>query len=116
VTLAAIAGLCFLDYGIGFGVLVMVMTVAASGGATAYYALMGDSFAPAERERVYGLIAATASLIGTVITPVTLGLVLDRVSARAALVALAGAPLIGCAGVALYRATTRRAGHGRWAG
>ena len=29
---------------------------------------------PVERERVFGLIAATASLIGTVATPITLGL------------------------------------------
>jgi MFS family permease len=108
VVLAAVVGLWFLDYGMAFGGLVMVMTVAASGAATAYYALMGDSFAPAERERVYGLIAATASLIGTVLTPVTLGLVLDRVSAPATLVALAGAPLIGCAGVALYWIAARR--------
>ena len=101
--LAAVVGLWFLDYGAAFAALVMVMTVAASGGATAYYALMGDTFRPAERERVFGLIAATASLIGTVVTPVTLGLVLDRISARAPLVALTGAPLLGLAGVVLYR-------------
>ena len=91
------------DCGAAFAALVMVMTVAASGGATAYYALMGDAFRPAERERLFGLIAATASLIGTVVTPVTLGLVLDRISARAPLVALTGAPLLGLAGVVLYR-------------
>jgi len=55
------------------------------------------------QERVFGLIAATASLIGTVVTPITLGLVLDRISARAPLVALTGAPLLGLTGVVLYR-------------
>jgi nitrate/nitrite transporter NarK len=101
--LAAVVALWFCDYGAVFAALVMVMTVAASGGATAYYALMGDTFRPAERERVFGLIAATASLIGTVVTPVTFGLLLDRISARAPLVALTGAPLLGLAGVVLYR-------------
>jgi len=107
--LAAIVGLWCLDYGVAFGGLVMVMTVAASAGATAYYALMGDTFDVDERERVYGLIAATASVIGTVVTPVTLGLVLARFSARAPLVALAGAPLLGLAAVGLHRASGRRA-------
>lgn len=110
--LGAIMGLWFLDYGLAFGALVMVAAVAASAAATAYYALMGDAFRPAERERVYGLIAATASLIGTVVTPVTLGLVLGRWSVRAALVSLAGAPLIGFGGVALYRTVARRIGTG----
>lgn len=108
--LGAIVGLWFLDYGIAFGALVMVAAVAASAAATAYYALMGDAFRPADRERVYGLIAATASLIGTVLTPVTLGLVLGRWSVRAALVSLAGAPLIGFGGIALYRTAGRRTG------
>lgn len=94
----------------------MVMTAAASGGATAYYALKGDAFRLAEREPVYGLLAATASLSGTVVTPVILALVLARISARAPLVALTGAPLLGLAGVVLYRAVghrvTRRTGAG----
>jgi len=38
-----------------------------------------------------------------VVTPVALGLVLDRISARAPLVALTGAPLLGLAAVVLYR-------------
>jgi FSR family fosmidomycin resistance protein-like MFS transporter len=101
--LVAVAGLAFLDYGLGFGGLVMVMTVAASGGATAYYALMGDAFRPEERERVFGIIAASASVIGTAAAPAVLGIVLDRFSARAALVTLAGAPLLGLAAVVLYR-------------
>lgn len=109
--LAAVVALWFVDYGVVFGGFVMVMTAAASGAATAYYALMGDAFTPRERERVFSVIAATASLIGTVVMPMVLALVLDHVSARASLVALAGAPVLGLLGVGVYRAlaTTRPA-------
>jgi nitrate/nitrite transporter NarK len=105
--LLALAALWFVDYGVAFGALVMVMAVAASGGATAYYALMGDAFPPRERERVYGVIAATASLIGTVGTPMALGVALDHGSARASLVVLAGAPALGLLGVVLYPGASR---------
>ena len=110
VALAAAAGLALLDYGWAFGALVMVMTVAACAGATAYYALLGDAYRPDERERVFGVIAAAASLVGSVGTPVVLGLVLNAFSARAALLVLAGAPLLGLAGViAFHRASRARA-------
>ena len=92
-----------MDYGLAFGALVMVMAVVASGAATAYYALMGDTFPARERERVFGVIAATASLIGTVAMPMAIGVALDRVSVRASLVVLAGAPAIGLLGALVYR-------------
>jgi AAHS family 4-hydroxybenzoate transporter-like MFS transporter len=106
--LLALVALWLVDYGVAFGALVMVMTVAASGGATAYYALMGDAFPPRERERVYGVITATASVIGTVATPMVLGVALDHGSARVALVVLAGAPAVGLLGVLLYPGASRR--------
>ncbi|OGL13837.1 MAG: hypothetical protein A3F92_12360 [Candidatus Rokubacteria bacterium RIFCSPLOWO2_12_FULL_71_22] len=107
VALVAVAGLAFLDYGAAFGALVVVMTVAASAGATAYYALLGDAYRPDERERVFSVVAAAASLVGSVATPVALGVVLSAFSARATLVALAGAPLLGLAGVLAFRRATR---------
>jgi len=106
VALLAVSGLAFLDYGAVFGGLVMVMTVAASAGATAYYALLGDAYRPDERERVFSLIAAAASLVGSVATPVALGFLLNTLSARATLVALATAPLLGLAGVLVFRRTS----------
>jgi len=105
--LAAAAGLVLLDYGWAFGALVMVMTIAACAGATAYYALLGDTYRPDERERVFGVIAAAASLVGSVATPVALGLALNAFSARAALLALAGAPLLGLAGLVAFRRAAR---------
>jgi AAHS family 4-hydroxybenzoate transporter-like MFS transporter len=108
--LLALVALWFVDYGVAFGALVMVMTVAASGAATAYYALMSDAFEPRERERVYSVIAATASVIGTVGTPMMLGVALEHVSARASLVALAGAPALGLLGAALYAKRATPAG------
>jgi len=104
----AIFGLWFLDYGTAFSILIMVMTMAASAAATAYYAVLGEAYRPAERERIYGLIQASASLLGSTLTPVVLGIVLDRLSARATLVALTAFPLIGLGGLALYLRTARR--------
>lgn len=104
----AIVGLWFLDAGTPFAALLMVMTMAASAAATAYYAVLGEAYRPAERERIYGLIQASASLLGSTLTPVLLGVVLDRVSARATLVTLTAFPLVGLAGLGLYRRTARR--------
>jgi nitrate/nitrite transporter NarK len=101
--LAGVAALAALDYGALFGAVVMIMTVAATAGATAYYAQLGAAYRPEERERAFGAVAAATSLIGTVVTPVGLGLVLDAAGARAALVALGAAPLIGLAGIAGWR-------------
>jgi MFS family permease len=103
VMLGCAVALALLDYGIVFGAVIMLMTVAATAAATAYYAQLGDAYRPEERERAFGIVAAAVSLIGTVATPVALGLVLDALGARAALVALAAAPLIGFAGIAGWR-------------
>jgi MFS family permease len=103
VMLACVAALAVLDYGVALAIVVMLMTVAATAAATAYYAQLGDAYRPEERERAFGIVAAAASLIGTVATPIGLGLVLDAFGARAALLALVGAPLIGLAGLAGWR-------------
>jgi nitrate/nitrite transporter NarK len=103
VMLVCVAALAVLDYGGALAIVVMLMTVAATAAATAYYAQLGDAYRPEERERAFGIVAAAASLIGTVATPIGLGLVLDAFGARAALLALVGAPLIGLAGLAGWR-------------
>jgi nitrate/nitrite transporter NarK len=103
VMLVCVAVLGVLDYGVVMAITVMVMTAAATAAATAYYAQLGDAYRPEERERAFGIVAAAASLIGTVATPIGLGVALDASGARAALLALAGAPLIGLAGLAGWR-------------
>jgi predicted MFS family arabinose efflux permease len=105
--LAALVTLWFLDYGVTFGLAIAVMTVASCAAATAYYALLGDAYRSGERERIFGFIAAAASLVGSTVTPMVLGIVLDRLSARAALVTLAAGPLMGLGGLAFYRSVMR---------
>jgi MFS family permease len=109
VVLAATVVLCFQDYGAVFAVLIMVMTAAACAAATSYYALLGDTYRPDERERIFGPIAAAASLIGSVSTPIVLGAVLDRISARATLIAMLGAGMLGLAGATAYQRVMRSA-------
>lgn len=108
-SLGCTIGLTLLDYGIVLAALIAVMTNAACAAATAYYALMGDAYRPAERERTFSLIAATAAVIGSVGTPVLLGLVLNATTARAAVAAMIAGPLIGLAGLAAYLSVARRA-------
>jgi nitrate/nitrite transporter NarK len=103
VGLGCVAALAALDYGVVFGVVVMTMTVAATAGATAYYAQLGEAYRPEERERAFGVVAALTSLIGTVMTPIGLGIALDALGARAAVTALAAAPLVGLVGLAGWR-------------
>jgi nitrate/nitrite transporter NarK len=102
-------GLALLDFGVVFGALIAVMTNAACAGATAYYALLGDAYRPGERERTFSLIAATASVIGSVATPVLLGLVLSASTARAAVAMMIAGPVIGLGGLGAYvRLASRR--------
>jgi predicted MFS family arabinose efflux permease len=103
IALAAALSLPLLPYGPGLGAVVMVMALASSAAATAYYALLGDTYRPEERERVFGPIQATASLLGSAATPVGLGLALARLSPGVALLGIAAAPLLGLGSAALYR-------------
>lgn len=102
VALVGVVGLAVMDFGIVFAALIVVITNAACAGATAYYALLGDAYHPGERERTFSLIAATASVIGSVATPVLLGLVLSATTARMTMAVLIAGPLIGLAGLGAY--------------
>ncbi len=91
-----------LDYGVALAAAIMVIAMVASAASTGYYTMLGDAYRPDEIERVFGVIAAAASVIGTVGTPIVLGAVLAHASARAVLVTMIAAPLLGLAGVALF--------------
>jgi MFS family permease len=106
--LASVLLLTLQDYGAVFAVLVMLMTAAACAAATSYYALLGDSYRADERERIFGPIAAAASFIGSVATPVTLGTVLNGLGARATLAAMIAGPVLGLGAVIVYRRIMRR--------
>jgi MFS family permease len=108
VVLASVVLLTVQDYGAVFGVLVMVMTAAACAAATTYYALLGDSYRADERERIFGPIAAAASLIGSVATPVILGGVLNALGARATVATMIAGPVLGLVAVTAYRRIMRR--------
>ncbi len=107
-TLACLLGMWLNGYGPLFSALTVVAITAASGASTAYYALLGDTFAAGERERVMGPISAAASLLGTVITPMALGYILEGFSAHATLAAVLTAPLIGLGALVWYLAATGR--------
>jgi MFS family permease len=109
VVLLSILLLTLHDYGLAFGALVMVMTAAACAAATSYYALLGDTYPPDARERIFGPIAAVASLIGSVATPVILGAVLNTLPPRATLVTMIAAPLLGLTATVMYRRAMRAA-------
>lgn len=102
ISLPCLVAMGFMDYGFGFGVTVLLAMVAASAGSPAYYALMGDTYSAGERERIFGPIAGASSLLGTVVTPVGLGYILNGFSAPAAMVAMAAAPTLGLGTLAWY--------------
>lgn len=109
VALACMIGIVALEFGALFVALVVIMTNAACAAATAYYAVIGDAYHADERERTFSVIAATASVIGSVGTPVVLGLVLDATTARTTVAVMVVAPLIGLGGLGAYVRLARRA-------
>jgi MFS family permease len=111
ITLLTTLAMTPLDYGLALAAAIMVIAMIASAASTGYYTMLGDAYRPDEIERVFGLIAAAASVVGTVGTPIVLGAVLARWSARAVLITMVAAPLLGLAGVVLFArlGTFRRA-------
>lgn len=96
-----------LDYGLLFGVAVTVLTLTASVGTPAYYALVGDTYPAHLRARAAGVIGGTATMFGVVVTPVLLGWVLDHFAARNAFLVVMVTTAVGFAAMYWYRSVMR---------
>lgn len=106
--LVCLVALAFVPFGWLFGAAVFAALAFTSAASTAQYALIGDTFTSAERERVLSVVSASSTLLATVVTPIALGGLLGAYGARTAVAAAAVAPVIGLSGLGWFLARSRR--------